>query len=315
LDIKHFEALVAIADAGSITRAAELVYCTQPTLSTRIAALEDQLGTKLFIRSKQGVLLTDAGEKMYAYAKNILKLANSAINDLKADLDNPLGNVVVGCQDSLCSIVGAQVIKGAREKYPNIDLEFLAENTPELYKQLGASRLDMGILQKDVSVLVGDDVRHRESLFESSTLEYFPLFDDEILFCTQRSKNAPVFPESPVSASVIGSTDIVLPLPHHPITQSMEWIASDCGVELKRILYYTALDVVFDLIDDGLCSALLPKQLVKRKGHDHNVMACRIEDYRIIRSITLCCSPVLHLHTAPRLIKDFVVGILQDKQT
>lgn len=315
MDLKHFEALVAIADAGSITRAAELVYCTQPTLSTRIAALEEQLGTKLFIRSKQGVLLTDAGEKMYTYANNILKLAGSAISDLKADLDDPHGSVVVGCQDSLCNFVGARVIKGARENYPNIELEFLAENTPELYKQLGASRLDMGILQKDVSVLVGDDIRHRESLFESSTLEYFPLFDDEIVFCTQRSRSTPIFSDEPMPVAEIGATDIALPLPHHPITQSMEWIANECGVELKRIVYYTALDVVFDLIDDGLCSALLPKQLVARKGNDHNVMARRIGDYRISRSITLCCSPVLHLHTAPRLIKDFIIDILQDKQS
>src|SRR5690554_4855710 len=62
---------LAVVDAGSFTRAAELINVTQPTLSTGVAELEKHLGTKLFIREKRRIQLTQAGNQLLVHARKI----------------------------------------------------------------------------------------------------------------------------------------------------------------------------------------------------------------------------------------------------
>lgn len=73
--LRHF---VAVAEAGSFTRGAERCHVTQPALSGSIARLEEDLGAKLFLRTKRSVSLTDAGQKLLTDSRLILKACNSA---------------------------------------------------------------------------------------------------------------------------------------------------------------------------------------------------------------------------------------------
>ena len=73
MQFQQLEYFVAIADAGSLNKASEKLFLTQPSLSTAIANLEDEINVKVFIRSKSGVELTEEGKKLYHYAKAILE--------------------------------------------------------------------------------------------------------------------------------------------------------------------------------------------------------------------------------------------------
>ena len=72
MDIAALQAFVAIADAGSFSRAADALYLTQPAISKRIAALEAELGTRLFDRIGRGVQLSPAGTALLDQARRIL---------------------------------------------------------------------------------------------------------------------------------------------------------------------------------------------------------------------------------------------------
>ena len=73
MQLTQLEYFVAIADAGSLNKAAEKLFITQPTLSKAIANLEEELGMHLFIRSKNGMELTENGQKMYQYSRDVLE--------------------------------------------------------------------------------------------------------------------------------------------------------------------------------------------------------------------------------------------------
>jgi DNA-binding transcriptional LysR family regulator len=89
MDIAALEAFVAVADAGSFSRGAEHVHLTQPAISKRIAALEDELGARLFDRSGRQAQLTHAGRELLAQARAIL----SEVSEAKRRIANLAGTV------------------------------------------------------------------------------------------------------------------------------------------------------------------------------------------------------------------------------
>lgn len=74
IDMKELEAFVAVVDRGSFSRAAESLYLTQPTISAHVAALERKLSIKLLVRTTKEIYPSDAGNLLYDYAKEILRL-------------------------------------------------------------------------------------------------------------------------------------------------------------------------------------------------------------------------------------------------
>ena len=79
LNLKQLEAFVMIADNKSFSLTAEKLYLTQPTVSAYISKLESELGEKLFYRTTKEVALTEAGKKIYIYAKDIIELAEKIL--------------------------------------------------------------------------------------------------------------------------------------------------------------------------------------------------------------------------------------------
>src|ERR1041384_2585706 len=73
MEIRQLRAFVAVAEAGTFTAAAERVHVTQSAISMQIRQLEEETGVQLFLRAPKRVLLTEAGEKMLARARNILR--------------------------------------------------------------------------------------------------------------------------------------------------------------------------------------------------------------------------------------------------
>ena len=74
MNLKQLEAFVKVTESGSFSKAAKLLFLTQPTVSAHVSALEKELNIKLFLRNTREVGLTDEGEKLYQYARQMLNL-------------------------------------------------------------------------------------------------------------------------------------------------------------------------------------------------------------------------------------------------
>ena len=93
MELRHLRYFVAVAELGSISRAAQKLFIAQPPLSLQIKQLEDEVGTPLLIRYPRGVRLSPAGETFLAEAKDILLRADRAVR-LARQTDNAAGGVV-----------------------------------------------------------------------------------------------------------------------------------------------------------------------------------------------------------------------------
>ncbi|MGX5819674.1 LysR substrate-binding domain-containing protein [Chitinophaga lutea] len=142
----QLEYVVAVDTYRSFVTAAEKCFVTQPTLSMQIQKLEDELGVKIFDRSKLPVVPTEIGIAVIAQARIILK-ENSRIREIIADQKKEIqGTLKVGIIPTLAPYLLPRVLTAFMKKYPKVKLEVWEYSTEQIIQLLRQEQLDCGLL-------------------------------------------------------------------------------------------------------------------------------------------------------------------------
>ncbi|NPA43078.1 MAG: LysR family transcriptional regulator [Chlorobi bacterium] len=138
--------LVAVAKHRNFTKAAKEVHATQPTLSMQIKALEDELGIKIFDRSKTPLRITAIGEKIIEQAKKILS-ENKKIDEIVRNEKGYIGGEFkLGVIPTLSSTLLPIFMKDFIQKYPKVHLQIYELTTEEIIRKLKEEELDAALL-------------------------------------------------------------------------------------------------------------------------------------------------------------------------
>ncbi|MBQ5330328.1 MAG: LysR family transcriptional regulator [Oscillospiraceae bacterium] len=146
MELRVLRYFLAAAREENITRAAERLHISQPSLSKEIKKLEEELGHELFIRTSKNVRLNDEGMLLRKRAEDILAIADKTAEEFRR-LDNNIGGEIrIGCAESYLIKYLARSIKEFREQYPSFVFHIFSGDTEPV-----AERLDRGIL--DLAVI------------------------------------------------------------------------------------------------------------------------------------------------------------------
>ncbi len=166
MTIQQLEYIVALDTCRHFVLAAEKCFVTQPTLSMQIQKLEEELGVKIFDRSKQPVIPTEIGVKILAQARVVLDEAGIIQQIVSAQKDNMAGEIKLGIIPTLAPYLLPPLFKNMREKYPHINLIIKETITEEILKELKNNRLDCGIVVSPLNdISIKEDVLFYEELF------------------------------------------------------------------------------------------------------------------------------------------------------
>lgn len=158
MDIRVLTYFLAVAREGSITRAAEALHVTQPTLSRQLMDLEQEVGAQLLIRGKRQVTLTDAGVLFQQRAKEMIFLLEKTRRDL-AELTDLVGGVVaVGCVETGAARLLAEVIADFSREHPMVQYELYHGDGDDVREKLDRGDIDLGILLEPVEAAKYDDL-------------------------------------------------------------------------------------------------------------------------------------------------------------
>lgn len=135
VDLRLLEYFLAVAKVGNITKAAQQLHVTQPTVSRQLADLEEMLGTPLLIRGKRQVTLTEAGTLFQQRAEEILTLMDKTCKDLLEQNDLAGGMVALGCVESCASRMLPEVLGDLSRLYPQIHYELYSADRFRAYIQ------------------------------------------------------------------------------------------------------------------------------------------------------------------------------------
>ncbi|MDS0526890.1 LysR family transcriptional regulator [Clostridium sp. SHJSY1] len=142
MEIKQLEYFVATADCGSINKAAEILYTSQPNVSKVINAFEKEMGVSFFYRTNKGVRLTEQGKKIYEYAKIVLKNANMMTSAIKKEITRKFS---VSCYPShMISRVFIEFYNSRNNE--NINLEFYEGTVEEITDHVAHYLSEIGIV-------------------------------------------------------------------------------------------------------------------------------------------------------------------------
>jgi LysR family transcriptional regulator, hydrogen peroxide-inducible genes activator len=185
----QLEYIVAVDTYRNFVQAAEKSYITQPTLSMQIQKMEDELGVKIFDRTKQPVVPTSIGKKIIEQARIILK-ENARIKEIIADQKHEIqGELRIGIIPTLAPYLLPQIIPQFLVKYPLVKLDIWEYPTEQIKQQLKSELLDCGLLATPLE----DQHLHEIPLFYETFVAYISrthsLFNKKILLPTDLDIN------------------------------------------------------------------------------------------------------------------------------
>ncbi|BCJ05715.1 transcriptional regulator [Pseudomonas sp. RtIB026] len=164
MNLRFLETFVWVARLRSFRLTAEKLFTTQASVSSRIAALEADLGVKLLLRDSRGVSLTPEGAKVLEYAERMLDTAKAMKQSLDSDRAKT-GRIRLGVMDTVIHTWMSALVAELGERYPQVEIELVADTALNLREQLQKGFLDV-ILQTDLL---------REQSIRSHDLARYPM--------------------------------------------------------------------------------------------------------------------------------------------
>ena len=152
MEIRALRYFLTVAREGNITKAAESLHVSQPTLSRQIMELEEELGKKLFLRHSHSVRLTEEGLLLRERAGDILGMVDKTEEEFKSLDDVSGGDVYIGCAESEGMACLIQAAAHVRELHPRIRFHFYTSGTDAISERLDKGLLDLAVIVQPVNL-------------------------------------------------------------------------------------------------------------------------------------------------------------------
>lgn len=145
MEIRVLKYFLTIAETGNITKAANSIHLTQPTLSRQLADLENELGQKLFIRGSKNITLTPEGMLLKKRAEEILALVDKTEHEFSSFKDDVSGDIFIGSGETKSIKLIADVMRILKKDYPKIKFHIVSGDSQDLSEKLEKGLLDFCI--------------------------------------------------------------------------------------------------------------------------------------------------------------------------
>ncbi len=158
MELRVLRYFLAVAREGSVTVAANFLHVTQPTLSRQIKELEEELGTKLFVRHSHSVSLTPDGMRLRKRAEEVVEMIEKTEAEFTVKEESVGGDVYIGAGETRVMRHVAEVIRELRKNYPNIHIHLYSGNLEDVTERLDKGLLDFGVLIQPADLSKYDSV-------------------------------------------------------------------------------------------------------------------------------------------------------------
>ncbi len=152
MEIRVLKYFLAVVREGSITKAANSLHLTQPTLSRQLQELENELGQKLLTRGKYKITLTPEGMLLRKRAQEIVEMVEKTEAEFEAISDSLSGDIYIGGGETDLMKYIAEVIKDIQQDYPGVKFHIYSGNAEDVTEKLDRGLLDFGLLIQPVDL-------------------------------------------------------------------------------------------------------------------------------------------------------------------
>ena len=202
---------LTVAHEKNITKAAEVLHITQPTLSRQLMQLEEDLGTKLFDRSQHKFALTPSGQFLVQRAQEILDMVEKTTLDIQDQEQNLSGSIAFGAGEYYATQTLAQLIGAFQRQYPAVTFDLFTATADTLLEKMEKGLIDIAILQAPV---------------DTTNYDYIHLQKKEIWGILMR-KDAPLATRKAIKACELCGLPVILPVRLQVRSEIFNWLSGD----------------------------------------------------------------------------------------
>lgn len=152
MEIRVLRYFLTVVREESITRAAEVLHITQPTLSRQLSQMEENIGVKLFQRGARKITLTNEGLLLRRRAEEILQLVDNTEKELVEQEEQIEGKITIGCGELASVQVLAELIADFSKKYPGVTYDIFTATADLVKEQMDKGLIDIGLLLEPVDI-------------------------------------------------------------------------------------------------------------------------------------------------------------------
>ena len=250
VNLELYRFFYTVAKCGSLTKAAEELYISQPAVSQAVKQLETQLGGQLFNRTHKGMELSESGGKqIFELVEQALKLLDEAENKFAELKDTATGIVRICASDTVASHFLLPYIKKYHEKYPSVNLVLQNGTSNETIELLKNKKGDIGFVNlpvDDSGIVLSDTVMQLHDTFVASD-KFSELFGKEIELSKLQDYPLLMLELSTATRQAIVS------------------FANSHGIHLHPEIELGSLELMTELAKNGIGIACIPREFVKHE--------------------------------------------------
>lgn len=297
MEIRQLRYLVAIAEHGAVSKAAEKVFVAQSALSYQLAQLEEELGVPLFLRTRRGVELTDPGRAFLAHAVAILRQVEDARASVRSADDAPAGKVVFGIPHSVSQALALPLLQAVRQRWPRVELELTEELTGNLTRQLRSGLLNLAVLFDDGQAA---EFQHQALVSERLSLIGLP--------ARGRARQ----PASITLRKALAQP-LILPAQPHGVRPVIEDLARQRGYPPPRVVAdISSISILRTALLAGMGQTLLPVMPLRADIDAGRLQAVTVVSPALSRRVVLCAPRHIPLSGAATAVARLTVALVHD---
>ena len=258
MDLRQLEYFVHVADAGSFSRAAELLAVAQPALSRQIRTLEVELRQTLFLRNGRGVTLTPPGGRLLAHARGILQQVQSAKADLDESRTAPVGRVAVGLPPTVGRVLSGPLVAEFRSRFPRADISIVEGLTVHILEWLAHGRVDVGVVYNPPS---------------SPNIELAPLAEQPLCLIGPAASGRGAGRGTTVTLKHLPEFPLIIPSRPHTVRMLVDSRLAALGLKPQIALEVDGVRAILDLVQRGHGFAVLARSALPEAGDGAKLVA------------------------------------------
>ena len=261
-----------VAATGNFSRACKVLFISQPAISKHIKMLEDHYGQTLFERKGNLLQLTEAGNLLLRRLREAARIENQLefeLSTLRAD-SNAKAELKLGASTTVALYILPKMLSGFHRKYPGLKISLLNRNTDTIVKALLDGDIDIGIV---------------EGKKKLSSILYQPFLKDEVVaVCSSKS---PIASKKYISLAGLKNIPIALREQGSGTLDALKDTLEKKGIKLADLkvgIRLAGTEALKNFLREDECLGFLPRGSVKRELADGDLVAVKIESFKIERN-------------------------------
>lgn len=292
INLTRLEIFCAVVQYGSFSEAAQRLYLTQPSVSQQIKTLEKEWGVELFERHPRRVTLTEAGEVVYQFSREVLQSARDVRNILNEMKGAISGTISLGATRTLGSYLLPPLLSRFKREHPGAQILMRVSDTNGICADVTEGRIDLGIV-------VASEV--------PETLECEDLYEEELLIFG--APHLPIFRRHPHPLGEIARYPFVMPTRDSGFRSFLDKTLRELGLPAVQIAMEVGSDeAIKQAVETGLGLGILFASGIHREVEEGRLQVLPLEGRRLTGRIAFVHRP--HKRFSP-MVKELIQFIRQ----